>query len=239
MPLLDALKKLEVLILSGYSTLVVIKDHSFEHMTCLQKLDLFETKIACLPSLSTHGNLRQLLLRNCSNLKKLPPLESLSKLEELNLCGARSLSGIETKFLEHMNHLQILNLSEILLDELPSMSNLIKLTQWILKGCLHLKTLPSLESLTKLEVLDLSKTAIGSLSSLNNYNDLYHLFVRDCSSLKQLPSLISLVHLEVVDLWGTGLKEFSYEITELTHLKKLVLPDLRDFQCLELAKIKQ
>lgn len=175
-------------------------------MTRLQKLDLSETKIACLPSLSTHGNLRQLLLRNCSSLKKLPPLESQSKLEELNLCGARSLSGIETKFLEHMNHLQILNLSEILLDERPSMSNLIKLTQRILKGCLHLKTLPSLESLTKLEVLDLSKTAIGSLSSLNNCSDLRHLFLRDCSSLKQLPSLISLVHLEVVDLWGTGLK---------------------------------
>lgn len=237
LPSLSNLYSLEILNLSGCSALKEIVDQSFQHMTCLQQLDLSETKIECLPSLSNLSNLCQLLLRNCVNLKELPPLESLSKLEELDLCGARSLKETDAKFLENMVHLRFLNLSGTAL-KLPPSSNLTNLTQLLLRGCTLPESYPNLKKCTKLEVLDLSETDIQSLPSLDNFSNLRDLKLRDCSSLKELLHLKSVIHLEVLELWGTGVKEFPYEISELTHLKHLDLPDLKDIQTLEWRDIK-
>ncbi|KAK9274885.1 hypothetical protein L1049_022139 [Liquidambar formosana] len=238
LPPLESLSKLEVLDLSGCSALMVIQDKSLEHMTCLSRLNLSETKIECLPSLSNLSNLRYLLLRCCINLTELPPLESLSKLEELDLCGASSLKETQTQFLGCMTDLQILNLSGIPLVKLPSMSNLVKLTQLSLQGCSGLKRVPDLEALTKLEVLDLSGTAVGCLPLPDSLSNLRELLLRDCSSLEGLPVLESLRHLEVLDLFGTRIKEFPYGISELTRLKQLNLPDMKGIE-VDWAKIKR
>ena len=237
LPSLSNLCNLEILNLSGCSALKEIVDQSFQHMTCLQQLDLSETKIERLPSLSNLSNLCQLLLRNCVNLKELPPLESLSKLEELDLCGARSLKETEAKFLENMVHLRFLNLSGTAL-KLPPMSNLTNLTQLLLQRCRLSELCANLEKCTQLEVLNLSETDIQSLPSLENFSNLRDLNLRDCSSLEKLLCLKSVTHLEVLDLWGTRVKEFPYEISQLTHLKRLNLPDLKDVQTLDWRKIK-
>ena len=237
LPSLSNLCNLEILNLSGCSALKEIVDQSFQHMACLQQLNLSETKIECLPSLSNLSNLCQLLLRNCVNLKELPPLESLSKLEKLDLCGARSLKETEAEFLENMVHLRFLNLSGTAL-KLPPTSNLTNLTHLLLRGCTLSELYPNLEKCTKLEVLDLSETHIQSLPSLDNFSNLRDLKLRDCSSLNMLPCLKSVIHLEVLELWGTGVKEFPYEISELTRLKHLDLPDLKDIQTLEWRDIK-
>ena len=237
LPSLSNLCNLEILNLSGCSALKEIVDQSFQHMTCLQQLDLSETKIERLPSLSNLSNLCQLLLRNCVNLKELPPLESLSKLEELDLCGARSLKETEAKFLENMVHLRFLNLSGTAL-KLPPMSNLTNLTQLLLQRCRLSELCANLEKCTQLEVLNLSETDIQSLPSLENFSNLRDLNLRDCSSLGKLLCLKSVTHLEVLDLWGTRVKEFPYEISQLTHLKRLNLPDLKDVQTLDWRKIK-
>ncbi|KAM4085589.1 hypothetical protein ACJW30_10G039200 [Castanea mollissima] len=237
LPSLSNLCNLEILNLSGCSALKEIVDQSFRHMTCLQQLNLSETKIECLPSLSNLSNLCQLLLRNCVNLKELPPLESLSKLEELDLCGARSLKETEAKFLENMVHLRFLNLSGTEL-KLPPTSNLTNLTQLLLQRCRLSELCPNLDKCTQLEVLNLSETDIQSLPSLENFSNLRDLNLRDCSSLEKLPCLKSITHLEVLDLWGTRVKEFPYEISQLTHLKRLNLPDLKDVQTLDWGKIK-
>ncbi|KAK9275152.1 hypothetical protein L1049_022411 [Liquidambar formosana] len=237
LPHLNALEKLEVLDLSGCSALTFIQDKSFEHMTRLSRLNLSETKIECLPSLSNLSNLCHLLLKDCVKLTTLPPLESLSNLEELDLCGARSLIEIQAEFLEDMTNLRILNLSTTPLVQLPAMSNLVKLSQLSLGGCSNLKRVPNLESLTELEVLDLSGTAIGCPPSLNSLSNLRELLLRDCSSLERLPCLESLRHLEVLDLLGAPMKEFPYGISELTRLKELNLPAMKDSQ-IDWGKIK-
>lgn len=237
LPHLSALENLEVLDLSGCTALKV-ENQSFEKMSHLRILDLSETKIDSLPTLCDHGNLLHLLLRKCIALKELPPLEHLLKLEVLNLSGARSLGEIDAQFLEGMSQLQILDLSETLLTELPSLSKLINLRQLNLRGCSLLKTMPILEALTKLEAIDLSGTAVASLPDLKSCSNLRQLLLKDCSRVEELQRLDSFEHLEILDLSGTKIKRFPDEISELTSLERLGLPDLRDVHEFDWQKIK-
>jgi Leucine-rich repeat (LRR) protein len=233
LPSLSKLDNLQLLNLSGCSALTKIADQSFDHMTRLQRLQLSETKIESLPSLSKHVNLRQLLLRSCTSLKQLPSLESLSKLEELDLFGAQLLKGNTANFLKNMNGLQLLNLSGTGLKLPDSLSNLTNLTQLSLRGCSLSESEPNFGNHTKLEVLDPSETEITSLPSLGNLTSLRELKLRGCSGLKELPDLKSLIHLEVLDLWGTGIKGFPYEISELTSLNHVDLPDMTGVEKVE------
>lgn len=240
LPSLADTGNLEVLNLSGCTALTEIVDQSFEHMTHLWQLNLSESRIERLPSVSNLCNLLQLLLRNCINLKELSSLESLVKLEKLDLCGASSLQETEAKFLERMIHLQFLNLSGTRL-KFPPMSilnNLTNLTHLSLCGCSLSEPNPNLETFTKLEVLDLSNTKVSSLLSLDNLSSLRELKLRDNPMLEQLQHLEVLIHLEFLDLWGTGIKDFPYEISELTCLNHLDLPDLKGIRKLDWGKIK-
>ncbi|GFZ06287.1 hypothetical protein Acr_18g0004570 [Actinidia rufa] len=224
LPELKSLEKLEVLDLSGCIALTGLHDKSFEQMSFLWRLDLSETNINFLPSLPNVNNLRHLLLRNCSKLQVLPPLESLSKLEELNLCGSGFLTKTGATFLKDMNHLVILDLSETLLQQLPSMSNLKNLRELYLRGCPSLKAVPDLDALTKLEVLDLSGTAVGYLPSLKNFSTLNRLLLKDC------PCLQEFLQIETLHLLEATVKELPYGISELTHLERLDLPNLKNTQ---------
>ncbi|XP_057463240.1 putative disease resistance protein At4g19050 [Actinidia eriantha] len=224
LPELKSLEKLEVLDLSGCIVLTGLHDKSFEQMSFLWRLDLSETNINFLPSLPNVNNLRHLLLRNCSKLQVLPPLESLSNLEELNLCGSVFLTKTGTTFLKDMNHLVILDLSETLLQQLPSMSNLKNLRELYLRGCPSLKAVPDLDALTKLEVLDLSGTAVGCLPSLKNFSTLNRLLLKDC------PCLQEFLQIETLHLLEATVKELPYGISELTYLERLDLPNLKNTQ---------
>ncbi|XP_059462641.1 putative disease resistance protein At4g19050 [Corylus avellana] len=239
LPSLSKLDNLEVLNLSGCSALTKIGDQSFDHMTRLQRLQLSETNIESLPSLSKHVNLRQLLLRSCTHLKQLPSLESLSKLEELDLSGAHLLKGNTADFLKNMNSLQLLNLSGTGLKLPHPLSNLTNLTQLSLGGCELSESKPNFDGHTKLEVLDLSKTQITSIPSLGNLTSLRELKLRGCSGVTELPRLKSLIHLEVLDLWGIGIKEFPYEISELTRLKHVDLPDMTGVEKVEWGRMSR
>ncbi|KAF5735816.1 putative disease resistance protein [Tripterygium wilfordii] len=281
-PSLMALIDLESLDLSDAVKFENFEDESFEHLEKLSYLNLSNTMVKDLPSLSNLSNLRKVLLKGCTLLKilptmeglmrlevldlsgckhmeKLPPLNVFKKLEvldlsdcsslkvdeneslvhssclrELNLdqCGATSLSEIAANSLEQLTHLQILKLFGIMKD-IPSFSNVSELTnlsQLSLKGCSGLKNGQPLEVLSKLEVLDLSGTAFESLPSLGTFSSLRQLFLRDCLWVQELPTLKSFIHLEILDLWGTQIKEFPYEIAELTCLKHLDLPSLKTIQ---------
>ncbi|KAF3451587.1 hypothetical protein FNV43_RR07682 [Rhamnella rubrinervis] len=238
LPRLSSLENLETLDLSGCRALTVIDAESFEKMSHLQILDLSETKIEFLPSLCGRNRLRHLLLTKCVDLKSLPPPECLLELEVLNLCGATSLDKFDAQFLEDMSHLRILDLSETLLAELPSLSKLTNLRQLNLRGCSHLKTVPQMEALTKLEVIDLSGTKVDRLPSLNSYSNLRQLLLKDCLDLAELQFQNPLSHLEVLDLSGTKINKFPYEILKSTSLKRLDLPDLNGIHELDWGKIK-
>jgi Leucine-rich repeat (LRR) protein len=239
LPSISKLRNLEVLNLSGCRALTKIgDDQCFEQMTRLQCLGLCETKIERLPSLPKPVNLRQLLLKNCTDLKDLHSLESMSKLEQLDLSGVRFPEGTTTDFLNNMNLLQLLNLSGTGL-KISSLSNLTNLTQLSLGGCSFVGSEQNFGNHTKLEVLDLSETRITSLPSLGRLSSLRELKLRGCSGLEQLPDLKLLIHLEVLDLWGTGIKEFPYEISELTSLKHLDLPHMTGIRKVEWQRINR
>jgi len=251
LPSISKLDNLEVLNLSGCRALTKIEDDQcFEQMTRLQCLGLCESKIERLPSLSKLVNLRQLLLKNSTGLKDLHSLESMSKLEQLDLsvdeppspsAGARFPEETTTDFLNNMNLLQLLNLSGtgLKISSLSNLTNLTNLTQLSLRGCSLVESEPNFGNHTKLEVLDLSEPKITSLPSLGKLNSLRELKLRGCSGLEQLPDLKLLVHLEVLDLWETGIKEFPYEISELTSLKHLDLPHMTRIPKVEWQRIKR
>ncbi|KAF5940801.1 hypothetical protein HYC85_021968 [Camellia sinensis] len=233
LPQLNNLKELEVLDLSCCSALTFIQDTSFD-------------QIDSLPSLSNLSNLRRLLLNKCINLKALPSLGSLTKLEELNLCSVKCFGETGADFLEHMGHLQILDLSETLLKKLPSMSKFKDLKQLFLRGCQllesvqDLKALTKLEllesvqdlkALTKLEVLDLFGTALTHLPPLNNFTNLHQLVLRDFANLEEF------LHLEMCDPSSAIIKVLPYGISELTCLEQLDLPNMMKNQGADEKKI--
>ncbi|KAM4073703.1 hypothetical protein ACB094_10G039700 [Castanea mollissima] len=154
---------------------------------------------------------------------------------------AEPLKEVEAK-LEKMVHLRLLNLSGTKLNiKIPLMSNLTNLTnltELCLGGCKLSDTDPSLKTYTKLKLLDLSKTDIQSLPSLESLTNLRGLKLRGCTKLQQLPDLKSLKYLESLDLQETGVKEFPSGISELTHLKHLDLPYLKDLQTFDWGMIK-
>ncbi|CAL5434855.1 unnamed protein product [Camellia sinensis] len=232
LPSISNLCNLRQLLLLGCIALTKIKDTSFEKMSCLQNLDLSDSGIICLPELSNLSNLSVLSLKRCTNLKALPPLETLSNLEELNLCGVSSLKETGAGFLVHMSRLQILDLSETQIEQLPSMSNLKSLRQLSIRGCQHLQTVPNLEVLMSLQVLDLSGTAVTHIPSLENFSNLRELLLRGCSNLE------GFMHVEMIDLLGTTVKELPYGISKLTHLECLDLPHTEKIQGAESRNMK-
>ncbi|KAL6133830.1 hypothetical protein ACLB2K_066063 [Fragaria x ananassa] len=237
LPELNPLEKLEILDISGCRVVKYLHEESFQKMSHIRILNLSHTMIEFLPSICKASNLCHLILKNCKNLKKLPPLEDFPKLVELNLCGASSLANFNFDFLEHMEHLQIVDLSGIPLSVLPSMSKLTNLRQLSVKGCSSLERVQHLKALTLLEILDLSGTLVRILPPLYTFSNLRQLLLKDCSNIEELQFLKSLSRLEVLDLSGTGMKQFPYEISELPHLKQLYLPDLRGMRDIVLGKI--
>ncbi|KAF7147231.1 hypothetical protein RHSIM_Rhsim03G0013200 [Rhododendron simsii] len=227
LPSLSNVSDLRQLFLSGCKSLTEIKDESFEHMSCLEHLDLSETRIKFLPSLLNLGNLSMLSLKGCTQLEKIPALETLSNLEELNLCGIDCLKEMGAGFLEHMSQLQILDLSETQVVELPSMSNLKSLHQLYLRGCQRLQRVPNLEELTTLEVLDLSGTAITCLPLMDSFTNLRKLLLMGC------PNLEGFLQMEMLDLLGAKVDQLPYGISNLTNLEFLDIPNMRNTQAAE------
>ncbi|TXG66057.1 hypothetical protein EZV62_007332 [Acer yangbiense] len=233
LPTLSNLKNLRQLLLKDCSLLKNLPD--LEGLTGLEVLDISGCEnLDKLPNLNAFKKLEVLDLSGCSALKVEGNVsfEHMTRLRKLSLdrFGGLNLSEIAAKSLERMTHLQILKLYGITEDMSSIFSKLTTLTnlsQLSLIDCPGLKTLPSLEALSKLEVLDLSGTDVTSLPFLEKLSNLRELLLSRWSSLGTMPSLKALIHLNVLDISETGIKEFPYEISELTCLKRLVLPHLR------------
>ncbi|KAM7530132.1 hypothetical protein LguiB_033542 [Lonicera macranthoides] len=249
LPFIEALKRLEVLDVSGTLSLDEIQENFFQKLEKLRIIKLSQTGIKSLPSLSNVFELRQLLLSNCSNLEGLPDLNSLEKLEVLDVAGCSALKVLEEKSFEKMTLLQTLNLSETKIEYLPSISSLSNLRKLLLRNCTKLKEVPPLDYQSKLEVLnlhavrsfgisrtdflknmihlvilDLSETSLNELPSLSTFTNLTQLSVAGCSLLKSAPDLESLTKIEVLDLSGTKITSLPL-LDSFSKLRQLLLRD--------------
>ncbi|KAG9152259.1 hypothetical protein Leryth_023425 [Lithospermum erythrorhizon] len=182
----------------------------------LAKLDVSSTKINSLPSLSNLANLRELILKNCTELVSLPSLEALSKLKVLNLSGSNKLESIGAKSFDNMPALQILDLSDTRLKQLPSLSNLKKLNYLSLRNCNSLTEDPEFGIHPDLEVLDLSGSGVKHLPA-KSFANLVYLNLENCPNLDKF-------HVDMDEIFPPNSDRFPYEILSLDRLKLLVLP---------------
>ncbi|PIA38185.1 hypothetical protein AQUCO_02800088v1 [Aquilegia coerulea] len=256
-PVLE-LQNLEVLDLSGSIKFKKFNNASFDKFSRLHTLSLSATKIVELPRLSECCHLRNILLKGCLKLEKLPPLKQLVKLEVLDLSGAICFKQFQDESLGIKKEFRELNLSGTQVVKLPIISECYNLSRLILRDCPNFVMLSHLEALTRLQVLDLSGAAsfttfhdqslgekyelqvldlsgtqVGELPSLSGCTSLSQLLLRDCAKIKTLPSLEELTKLEVLDLSCAASFTAFHDISlgQKYDLQKL---DLSDTQVAEL-----
>ncbi|PIA38180.1 hypothetical protein AQUCO_02800083v1 [Aquilegia coerulea] len=229
LPPMTTLTELEVLDLSGATGFRKFQDDSLGIKECFRELNLSETQVEQLPSLSECSNLRHILLRRCIKLETLPLLKPLTKLEVLDLSGATAFKQFHDDSLGIKEDFRELDLSGTQVQEIPSLSECYNLCKLILKGCVKLKVLPHIETLASLQVLDLSGavsvmtfkdqslgmkyylqtldlsgTQVVELPILAGCINLSQLLLRDCQKLRTLPPLDELRRLKVLDLSGAA-----------------------------------
>ena len=214
-----AMESLEILILSGCSKIKRIPEF-IKNMERLSILHLDGTAIMKLPSSIEHlTNLVSLHLRDCKNLVCLPSI----------ICDFKSLKGIRVarcpklenlpENLWNIKSLEVLDVSGVTIEELPSSVLSRNLKELSFRGCKVPRSmgflLPSLSGLRSLVRLDLSDcnlltipSKFGCLSSLlyldlsgNNFDylpkriiqlsNLRRIYVRNCMRLHSLPQLPS------------------------------------------------
>ncbi|XP_021902192.1 putative disease resistance protein At4g19050 [Carica papaya] len=176
LPSTKACKDLELLDFSGSFNVVEIEDQSFRHLWCLRCLNLSNTKVRSLPSLSHLPNLHTIILRDCKFLEHLPIMEGLARLEVLDLTNARSLTGFDFRQFPNMRRLILRGCSS--LSRLPAVPKNLEAID--LSGCtelsLHGEYSNTLLGLSQLRILrlcgirDVYFPIIGSLSNLEELN---------------------------------------------------------------------
>ncbi|KAF5201336.1 Suppressor of npr1-1 [Thalictrum thalictroides] len=256
------LERLQVLDLSGSINFKTFKDNSFHKLRKLKTLNLSETQVSNLPTLSHCSELRHLILRKCLKLEELPHLISLQKLELLDLSGAISFKQFQDESLGKKEELHELNLTETQVVQIPSLSECHNVRKLMLRGCSKLEILPNLEALSRLVVLDLSGaialvklhyqstglksdylqvldfsgTYVSDLSFISGCIDLRQLSLRDCPNILTLPPLNELTRLEELDLSRTEFIELSF-LSGCKSLCQLLLNDCSNIQ--ELTSLKE
>lgn len=247
LPELKALTKLEVLDVCGATSFKQFQDDSFGVKQNFRELNLSGTQVEQVPILSGCHNLSKLLLRACKNLKYLPPLEALKRLQVLDLSGSSSFTAFQDQCFRSKSDLEKVDISETLVEELPSLSECLNLSQLLVRNCTEFQTLPHLSELKKLELLDLSGdtsfcqfkdrsfvnnfslqrldisgTGIVEFSFLSECKNLSQLILRRCSNLETL-SFEGMHKLQMLDLSGSEIERLPKTISDLHILRQLLL----------------
>ncbi|KAI3510359.1 hypothetical protein L1887_17288 [Cichorium endivia] len=243
---IESLVDLEVLDVSGSKNLNEFEEGFFDRITRVRVLNLSETNVVGLPSISKLSNLRELLLSRCPSLACLPSLQSATKLEVLDASWCSVLEDVGNQSFEGMTRLQKIDLSETKIKSFPSLSNPSHLHRLLLKNCKALKNLeinvsfPNLEELNlsgvtflqsngaefvemrNVQILDLSNTSLQQLPSMSKLTELTHLSLASCSLSDLELDLHELSKLQVLDLSGSSIKCLR-NIRGSLNLQKLML----------------
>ncbi|KAF8117244.1 hypothetical protein N665_0012s0244 [Sinapis alba] len=121
LPSLKPLSGLQILDLSGTSSLVEMLEVCFEDKKELKTLNLSGTNLSELATtIEELSNLNKLLMKDCTNLEVLPNIQKLTNLEVIDVSGCKKLHTIEGS-LEDMSYLCEVNLSgtKVKTPELP------------------------------------------------------------------------------------------------------------------------
>ncbi|TXG67527.1 hypothetical protein EZV62_008802 [Acer yangbiense] len=189
-------------------------------------------RLTRIPNLSHFLSLEEVDLKSCKSLVEFPsPVQQLNKLRYLSLDGCSNV----TKFPLTSASIEMLNLSETAIEEVPSsIQSLTNLKRLYLSNCTRLKHISAgifkLKSLlilrlnhcSELETFpEISETAITKLSSsIEHMNELQRLTLSNCKNLKMLPSSIcNLTSLE--DLHLTNCSKLDKLPDNLGNLKSL------------------
>ncbi|CAA7027825.1 unnamed protein product [Microthlaspi erraticum] len=196
----------------------------------LAVLDLSESGIIRVQSLSSRGvveNLKVVNLSGCHRLKAIPDLSQHKAIEKLVLERCTLLVKVPRSVghLTTLLHLDLRNcpkLAEFLVD----VSGLKHLEKLFLSGCSNLRTLPeNIGAMQCLKELLLDGTAIDNLpETTHRLKNLEKLSLKGCRFIKQLPLLVGdLGSLEELYLDDTALENLPSSIGYLKNLQKLHL----------------
>ncbi|CAH8332322.1 unnamed protein product [Eruca vesicaria subsp. sativa] len=121
LPNLKPLSGLQILDLSGTTSLVDIAAVCFEQKEELKVLNLSGTNLTELPpTISELSNLTRLLLQKSYNLEAIPNIERLTSLEVFDVSGCTKLYTINGSF-KDMSYLREVNLSGTRIDAIPEL----------------------------------------------------------------------------------------------------------------------
>ncbi|KAG6683696.1 hypothetical protein I3842_12G026700 [Carya illinoinensis] len=246
LPSLKAHTNLEVLDLSGSTSLLKLIDKTFSYLKKLHFLDFSQTSIKRLPILGKLENLTRLLLRDCK-LIRLPSFKALPALQYLELSASNMLKEIGGEFSENKDKLQILDLSKTEIKCLPSnFGNFPNLELLDLSDASKLVEIPkkAFKEMVSLRHLNLSNTKLQHLPNISNLVNLSQLFLKSCP-LQEFPRMEGVLpRLEVLDLSETEITSLSLnnlgslrelklrgcsKLEQLHHLELLVHLEVLDF----------
>ncbi|XVE65366.1 hypothetical protein DITRI_Ditri07aG0175000 [Diplodiscus trichospermus] len=253
LPKLVNLKELEVIDLSGSSSLIKIQEKCFKSLEKLRVIDFSETRIEKLPIVQTLKHLTLLLVRGCCRLSGLRLMKHLPSLKVLDVSGATRIKEIYHDCFDDTDNLRILDLSKTdirflpdslskhlrhlrlkgcsLLEKLPSTAALTELQSLDLSDATSLQKFPDgfFEHLTSLQSLNLSNTKVQNPPSLSNLHNLRHLLLKGCwfENLTELKGLIHLVELDLSDC-----KSPAKQLPSLVDLKYLEIINLSNYKAL-------
>ncbi|KAJ0252679.1 disease resistance protein [Hirschfeldia incana] len=126
LPSLKPLSGLQILDLSGTTSLVEMLEVCFEDKKELKSLDLSGTNLSELATtIEELSNLTELLLRDCTKLDAIPDISKLTNLEVIDVSGSKKLHEIKGSFKE-MSYLREVNLCGTKVEnlELPNESRI-------------------------------------------------------------------------------------------------------------------
>lgn len=214
----------------------VSPDFFLESKQKLRVLAFFNSTIRSLSSLlSDMKSLRMLIFRGCDIMDDVNEILDLENLIVLEISGPSCVKILPDNFFEKMPNLQILNLSELHIESLPTSLYICQKITWlILRRCPKLESLGNIQKLTELTVLDLSdstslslikdkhllsklslhtinlsNTRIKIIPIIKDLENLTHLFLSDCMDMSRLRGMASLDKLLVLGLSNSKkFKEF-------------------------------